>query len=103
MEANSKFTAKLLTSTYFTYAQVCYISLPFNGMSGLYSITYMLFNTAEDWPFSQLLYQMQDETCIHAAEILTVWKNPTGQQMYTFPHLSKDVDQTEANNSEKQM
>lgn len=48
MEANSKFTAKVLTSTYFIYAQIRYISLPFNEMSDLYSITYMLFNTTED-------------------------------------------------------
>lgn len=41
---------------------------------------------------------MQDETCIHAAEILRVWKNPTDQQMYIFTHLSKDAAQTEANN-----
>lgn len=46
---------------------------------------------------------MQEETCIHAAEILIVWKNPTDQQLYAFIHLSKDVAQTEANNSEKQM
>lgn len=100
MEANSKFTVKLLTLTYLIYAHICYISLAFNGMSSLYSITYMLFNTAEDWPFSQLLYQMQDETCTHAAEILTAWKNTSDQQMYAFTHLSKDVTQTEASNWE---